>query len=433
MSEQVWGALGDETSGVTPAGRRGWLRDALLSRLTGLTGGRLRMIEGGRVWSFGSGGGPDVTLTVQDGRFWRATALGGSVGAAEAYMDGFWNCDDLVGLFQLISRNAPTWERLHSGVARLSQPARRVWHALRRNTRSGSRRNIAAHYDLSNDFFALFLDPGLTYSSAIFETADQSLEDAQAAKYERLCRKLRLGPGDRLLEIGTGWGGFALHAAGRHGCRVTTTTISREQHELASERIARAGLAGRVEVLLEDYRDLRGRFDRLVSIEMIEAVGHKHLQRFFQVCAERLTSNGAMALQAILTRDQDWRNSIRSVDFIKRYIFPGGQLVSLMAITQAIAQGTDLRISHLEEITPHYAETLRRWRERFHRNQEAVSALGLDERFRAMWDYYLAYCEGGFRERVIGAAQMVLEKASCQHSSLLGSLEGAMGRGALLT
>ena len=422
MSEQESEARGDERPGETPVGKRRWLRNALLARFEGLTGGRLRMIEGGHVWSFGSGGGPDVTLTVEDDRFWRAAALGGSVGAAEAYMDGFWRCDDLVGLFQLVSRNAPTWQRLHSGVARLSHPARRIWHALRRNTRGGSQRNIAAHYDLSNDFFELFLDPSLTYSCAIFERDDQSLEEAQAAKYERLCRKLQLGPQDRVLEIGTGWGGFALHAAGRHGCRVTTTTISREQHELASERVARAGLAGRVEVLLEDYRDLRGRFDRLVSIEMIEAVGYQHLNRFFQVCADRLTANGAMALQAILTRDQDWRESIRTVDFIKRYIFPGGQLVSLTAITQAIARGTDLRISHLEEITPHYAETLRRWRERFLHNQEAVSSLGLDDRFRAMWDYYLAYCEGGFRERVIGAAQMVLEKASSRNAPLLGSL-----------
>jgi cyclopropane-fatty-acyl-phospholipid synthase len=396
-----------------------------LARLEGLDGGRLRIVEGECTWSFGSGDGPDVTLIVRDDRFWRAAALGGPVGAAEAYMDGLWTCDDLVGLVRLISRNAGTGQRLLGGLARLSHPARRVWHALRRNTRRGSRRNIADHYDLGNDFFALFLDPGLTYSSAIFETEDQSLQDAQTTKYERLCQKLRLGPEDHVLEIGTGWGGFALHAAGRHGCRVTTTTISREQYELAAERVARAGLADRVELLLEDYRELRGRFDRLVSIEMIEAVGHKHLPGFFRVCADRLKSNGAMALQAILARDYHWRQSIRSVDFIKRYIFPGGQLVSLLAITRAIARETDLRISHVEEITPHYAETLRRWRERFHQNERAVAALGLDERFRAMWDYYLAYCEGAFRERVNGVAQLVLEKSSSRQPALLGGLEGA--------
>jgi cyclopropane-fatty-acyl-phospholipid synthase len=311
---------------------------------------------------------------------------------------------------------------MERGPARLARGARRVLHRLRRNTRAGARRNIRAHYDLGNEFFALFLDPGLTYSCAVFEKPEAGLEDAQTAKYDRICRKLRLAPGDRVLEIGSGWGGFALHAAGRYGCHVTTTTISRRQYELARERVAAAGLAERVCVLLEDYRELRGQHDKLVSIEMIEAVGADHLNDYFRACSERLSPDGAMALQAIVVEERHYASSRRNVDFVKRYVFPGGQLVSLGAICAALAAVTDLRVTHLEDITPHYAETLARWRARMSQNLDAMRALGIGDVFLRMWDYYLCYCEGAFRERANGVVQLVLEKPQARRPALLGGL-----------
>ncbi len=360
--------------------------------------------------------GPRGTVIVDDGRLYRALAFRGVLGGAEAYMNGWWRSDDLVAVIRVLARNAGTFDALDGGSAWL-RPALRLFHRLRDNDRAGSRRNIEAHYDLGNDFFATFLDESLTYSSAIFERPDVSLEAAQTAKYERLCHKLGLHAGHRVLEIGTGWGGFALHAARTRGCRVTTTTISREQFALARERVQRAGLEGRVEVLLEDYRDLRGSYDRLVSIEMIEAVGHRHLPRFFEVCAERLAPDGSMAIQAILVPEHAWEPSKRSVDFIKRYIFPGGQLVGLGAISQALTR-TPLRLVHYEDITPHYAETLRRWRERFRARRAEIAALGMDERFFRTWDFYLAYCEGAFLERLNLTAQLVFDAAEARRGGL---------------
>lgn len=395
-------------------GRRGlfdrWAETALRARLERLSDTRLLLVDGDQVSEFGSPGAAlCATITVHRPRFYRALVLRGPLGAAEAYMDGDWSCDDLVALVRIV---ALEHESLGFEVGRAGwlHPLLRVWHGLRGNTRFGSRRNVHAHYDLGNEFFALFLDPTLTYSCGIFEREGMTMEEASIAKYERVCRKLALGPADHVLEIGAGWGGFALHAASLHGCRVTTTTISREQHELARKRVALAGLEARIEVLLEDYRDLRGEYDKLVSIEMIEAVGDRHLPGFFRVCSERLKPNGAMLLQAITNREQDYAKAVRHVDFIKRYIFPGGQLVSVGAVCAALARATDLRLTDLEDITPHYAETLRRWRERMFSNLKDIRALGLPQRFIAMWEFYLCYCEGGFRERAIGAAQLLLEK-----------------------
>jgi cyclopropane-fatty-acyl-phospholipid synthase len=297
-----------------------------------------------------------------------------------------------------------------------------MFHALRRNTKSGSQRNIAAHYDLGNEFFQLFLDPTLTYSSGIFETPKATMEEASIAKYERLCQKLRLGSEDHVLEIGTGWGGFALHAAGRHGCRVTTTTISRSQYQLACKRVEQAGLADRIEVLLEDYRDLSGSYDKLVSIEMIEAVGHEQLETFFDVCGERLKPDGVMVLQGITVPDKDFEAHVRSIDFIKRYIFPGGELVSVGAMNDAASRASGLRLTHLEDLTPHYAETLRRWRSRMFENLPRMRDLGLDDRFLRMWEFYLYYCEGGFEERSIGLVQAVFENPGARRAPVLGSL-----------
>jgi cyclopropane-fatty-acyl-phospholipid synthase len=388
-----------------------WARAGLRSRLRKITRGRITVVDGCESERFGEAES-DLTATVfvHDPRLYRALAFRGSLGGAEAYMDGYWRCDDLTSLIRIMARNESALGGLDGGLARAGRPALKALHALRRNTLPGSRRNIAAHYDLGQEFFELFLDPTLTYSCGIFEREGMSMEEASVAKYEHVCRKLRLGPDDHILEIGSGWGAFAIHAARNHGCRVTTTTISRDQHELARRRVAEAGLADRVEVLFEDYRDLGGLYDKLVSIEMIEAVGHRHFDTFFGVCSDRLRPEGSMLLQAITTREQDFAVSKRSVDFIKRHIFPGGQLVSLGAICDSLSRRGDMRITHVEDITPHYAETLRHWRERMFENLDRMRGLGLSERFLSMWEYYFCYCEGGFRERSIGTVQVLLEK-----------------------
>jgi cyclopropane-fatty-acyl-phospholipid synthase len=281
---------------------------------------------------------------------------------------------------------------------------------MNRNNRTGSRRNIAAHYDLGNEFFRLMLDETLMYSSAVFERPDMTLAEAQRARLDRICRKLALGPRDHVLEIGTGWGGFALHAATHYGCRVTTTTISREQYALAQERIAQAGLSDRVTVLLEDYRDLRGEYDKLVSIEMIEAVGHEYYETFFTRCSALLKPDGLMLLQAITIADQRYEAARKSVDFIQRYIFPGSCIPSVSVMAQAVARATDMRLMHLEDIGPHYATTLRHWRERLYANADALRQLDLPEEFLHMWEFYLCYCEGGFAERALGDVQLLLAK-----------------------
>jgi cyclopropane-fatty-acyl-phospholipid synthase len=279
-----------------------------------------------------------------------------------------------------------------------------------RNTLAGSQANIAAHYDLGNDFYALFLDETMTYSCGIFEQEDSTLEEASLAKYDRICRKLALKPEDEVLEIGTGWGGFAIYAAGRYGCRVTTTTISRAQFDLARPRIAEAGLEDRVTLLLKDYRHLTGSYDKLVSIEMIEAVGFEYFDTFFSVCSERLKDDGLMCLQAITIADQVFDRYRRSHDFIRSHVFPGSCLISLGALSASLARATDLRLIHLEDLTPHYARTLKLWRERFFANLDQVRALGYPETFIRLWEFYLCYCEGGFAERYIGDVQMVLAK-----------------------
>ncbi|UCD78857.1 MAG: class I SAM-dependent methyltransferase, partial [Desulfobacterales bacterium] len=293
----------------------------------------------------------------------------------------------------------------------------KLYHYVRKNTKAGSRKNIMAHYDLGNDFYALFLDETMTYSCGIFANESSTLREASAAKYDRICRKLQLAAGDRVLEIGTGWGGFALHAARNYGVQVTTTTISEEQHRFGQNRIKDAGLEERVTILKKDYRDLGGTFDKLVSIEMIEAVGHQYLTAFFRTCSRLLKDDGMMALQAITIGDQIFNRHKRSVDFIKRYIFPGSCIPSIAAIGSAVARATDLRLVHLEDITPHYARTLREWRRRFFANIDKVRALGFSDTFIRMWEYYLCYCEGGFSERYIGDVQMIFVKPLCRSDS----------------
>jgi cyclopropane-fatty-acyl-phospholipid synthase len=406
-----------------------WARGVLFKVLAGLQRGRLNLVDGSERCSFGrtSEQHPlEATVTVHHQRFYGDCLLGGTVGAGEAYMAGFWSTDDLAAVVRIFALHPEVFSGMDKGLARIMAPVVKYAHALNKNTREGSRRNIVAHYDLGNDFYRLFLDDTLTYSCGIFERPDSTLREASLAKYERICRKLRLTASDHVLEIGTGWGGFALHAARHHGCRVTTTTISIRQHELAARRIAEAGLSERITLLNQDYRDLTGRFDKLVSIEMIEAVGHHFLADFFQVCSERLKPDGTMLLQAITIRDQvfDWHK--KNVDFIKRYIFPGSCIPSVAAIAVALAKATDLRIFHLEDITPHYVETLKRWRENFFRNIDQVKALGFPETFIRMWEFYLCYCEGGFAERYLGDVQILMTKPMCRVAPILPPLPAAI-------
>lgn len=404
-------------------------RRLVLDKLARLQSGQLMVREAGRQWQLGAGE-PRLQVEVRNPAFWPALAFGGTVGAGESFMDGDWDCEDLTGLVRLLLRNRPAMMDMEGGIARLSAPLRALLHRARRNNRAGSRRNIAAHYDLGNDFYRLWLDETLMYSSAVFDRPDMTLAEASTAKLELICRKLNLGPADHVLEIGTGWGGFALHAARHHGCRVTTITLSHQQYQLARERITGAGLADRIEVRLADYRDLEGQFDKLVSIEMVEAVGAEHLDTFFRQCGRLLKPAGAMLLQAITIADQRYEAALKEVDFIQKYIFPGGFLPSVTALATAMTRGCDLRTVHLEDIGPHYAETLARWRDNFLGRLDAVRGLGFDTRFIRMWHFYLSYCEGGFRERDLGTMQMLLAKPGWRDPVPLGGPIGPLGLGA---
>lgn len=400
-------------------------RSAVLARLAGIKHERIVIEDAGERIVCGQDAEDAeliVALRVHDRRFYSDLALGGSMGAGEAYIAGSWSTDDLTALVQIMIRNRDVMEGLDSGLARLANPARKLLHYFNRNTKSGSQRNIAAHYDLGNEFFELFLDKSLMYSCAIFERPDASLEEAARAKVDRICRKLDLHAHDHLIEIGTGWGGFAIHAAKNYGCRVTTTTISRAQHDYAVKKIAEAGLSGRVTVLFKDYRDLTGQFDKAVSIEMIEAVGHHFLDAYFRKCGELLKPDGMMLLQAITITDREYAGAIRRVDFIKKYIFPGSFIPSVTALCDSITRASDLRLSHLEDLTPNYAETLKHWRLRMFANVEKVRALGYPEEFIRMWEFYLRYCEGGFRERYIGDVQILLTKPECRQAPILPPL-----------
>ena len=391
-----------------------FLRQQLLERMRGLRHGRLVLEDAcGRV-ELGEPAGMQadlqIHLQVLDADFYRAVARNGSVGAGESYMDGQWRCDNLVGLIQLLVRNRDLLDGMESGLARVGGVAMRLWHALRRNTRDGSRRNIAAHYDLGNDFFSLFLSADLMYSSAIWSDPADTLETASARKLERICRQLDLQPADRVIEIGTGWGGFALYAAQHYGCHVTTTTISREQHALASRRVAEAGMKGHVTLLLEDYRDLEGQYDKLVSIEMVEAIGAPYLDVYFGKLGSLLKPEGLALVQAITIEDHRYAQALKSVDFIKRHVFPGSFIPSISALLAAKTRASDLGLIRLEDFGSSYAQTLKAWRERFMARLPQVRAQGFDERFVRLWEFYLAYCEGGFRERSIGVAHLLMAK-----------------------
>jgi cyclopropane-fatty-acyl-phospholipid synthase len=380
------------------------MRRLVLGMLSRMREGSLTVVEGGRRVKLGRGA-PHATIEVHDPRTWRAL-LRGSRGLAESYAEGLWDSPDLTALIRLAARNAAQLDAPRRRLTPLREPYQRL-RAVR-NTPRRSRDDIAAHYDLGNELFELMLDPTMMYSSARFTRPHMTLEEASLAKLDLVCEKLALAPEDHVLEIGTGWGGFAIHAAATRGCRVTTTTLSQEQRAHADERIRAAGLEDRVTVLARDYRELDGRYDKLVSIEMIEAVGWKDFGTFFERCSDLLEPNGAMLLQAITIDDRAYSVERASKSFIRTHIFPNGCLPSVEVIARCLARRTDLRLSHFEDFGLDYAETLRRWRANL--EDERLEQLGYDERFRRLWRLYLCYCEAGFAERRIGVAQALLAK-----------------------
>jgi cyclopropane-fatty-acyl-phospholipid synthase len=385
----------------------GW-RVAAALLLRQIRVGSLVIVDGRRRQTFGTGT-PGAVIHVRHPEFWRML-MRGSRGLAESYARGWWDSPDLVAVIRLAARNAVLIDRVRAATVPLWTPQQRLRDLRHQRTREHSRQNIAAHYDLGDDLFERMLDETMTYSCALFERPGMTLAEASLAKLERVCERLELGPEDHVLEIGTGWGGFAVHAAATRGCRVTTTTISRRQHDYAVQRVRRAGLTDRVTVLMRDYRDLRGRYDKLVSIEMIEAVGWRQIGRFFARCSDLLTARGAMLLQAITIDDRAYQVEKASKSFIKEYIFPGGCLPSMEVIMRNVARRTDLQAVGLEDLTPSYVETLRRWRHNFTAHADELRRLGYDERFQRIWTLYLAYCEGGFAERRICDVQLLLAK-----------------------
>ncbi|MCU1498620.1 MAG: cyclopropane-fatty-acyl-phospholipid synthase [Acidimicrobiales bacterium] len=389
-------------------------RSVLLKLLAHLDGGRLTVIEpDGTVTTHGSITGPDgldVTVHVHTAAVWKEVALRASRGLGQSYIDGWWTTDDLVGLVQLLIRNIDGFDDLRNRWNRTTAPVADIVRRLRPPSRRRDKREIAAHYDLGNDFFELFLDPTMAYSCGLFETVDTSLEDAQKAKFDRLLRAIDLQPSDHLLEIGTGWGGLAVHAAQHFGARVTTTTISVEQHRYATELVERLGLAEQVTVLLADYRDLIGTYDKLVSVEMIEAVDWRDQPTFFKVCNRLLEPDGRMALQAITVADSRFDRVRNSVDFVKAFVFPGSCIPSVDAITRVSARAGDFWLTRLDEFPQHYAETLHRWRARLADEGDEARARGYGDALLRLWDFYLAYCEGAYRERYVSLVQCVLAR-----------------------
>ncbi|MGY3822627.1 class I SAM-dependent methyltransferase [Acinetobacter haemolyticus] len=350
-----------------------------------------------------------VEVDVHDKQLFDLILKNGVLGAAEGYIRGYWHCEDLVGLIQLLSRNRHLLDKINQNViSQASQFLLKAWYKTRHNSISGSRKNIAEHYDLSNDFFKLFLDESMMYSSAVFQNEQMSLEQASDYKKELICQKLKLQPMDHLVEIGSGWGGFAIYAAQNYGCKVTTITISEAQYQEAKQRIESAGLSHRVDIQLKDYRLLEGKYDKLVSIEMVEAVGEAYLSTYFQQCRQLLKPNGLALIQAITIEDARYIKALTTVDYIKRYIFPGSFIPCISVLTQTASE-QKLTLKHLEDIGQSYAITIHHWRERFLAAREQVLALGFDDNFIRMWDFYLCYCEGGFKEGVISDVHMLFQ------------------------
>ena len=394
----------------------------LLSKFSEITHGRITLKEGHNEYVFGQNDTDftaHATVIVHEASFYSDIIFGGTVGSGEAYMARSWDCHELTDLVRIILRNEHVLNSIDGGFGKMMLPLHKAFHFLHRNSLSGSRKNIGAHYDLGNDMFEQFLDPTMMYSSGIFEHQAMTMEQASIAKLDRICQKLQLDENDHVLEIGTGWGGFAIYAARNYGCKVTTTTISQQQFDYAEQRIKDEGLEDRITLLCEDYRNLTGQYDKLVSIEMIEAVGHAYYKNYFQHCSDLLKPEGMMLLQSITIADQRYQAASKEVDFIQRYIFPGGSLPSVSVIAKNVSDHTDMRFYQLEDIGAHYATTLAKWRERFFSNIEIIQKLGYSETFVRMWDFYLCYCEGGFRENSIGTIQVLLTKPLCRREPVL--------------
>jgi len=399
-----------------------WARALVVRHLSRMSRGHLLLQEGSQEWHLGEtrdnsydaveveDGQISATIIVNDPAVYTYIALNGVVGAAEAYMDGHWTTPDLVQVVRFMVFNMAALKDMDKERSISNRVALSCLDLVRRNSVARARKNISAHYDLGNDFFEHFLDPTMMYSAALFEGKDIPLAAASLNKLDAICRKLKLGADDHLLEIGTGWGGMALYAARNYGCRVTTTTLSKQQHDFTVATVAKANLQDRVTVVMKDYRELQGCYDKLVSIEMIEAVGHQYFADYFRKCSGLLKANGLMVIQAITIADQRYDQARKSVDFIQRYIFPGGCLPSLQVIARHIAEDTDMCILTVSDMAKDYAKTLAVWRESFSGNIDKIKSLGFSDQFIRMWMYYLCYCEGGFKERVIGTAQIVMAK-----------------------
>ena len=397
-------------------------RHIFFNKLRNLTYGGLILHENGHRWQFGNTGSRDIHyLYVHSPQFYTNVILGGSLGAAESYILGEWTTDDLARVLCFFLQNEGVLRRLDTGLGKILVPFYKISHRLRPNTLKGSRQNITAHYDLGNDFFSKFLDSTMMYSCAYFERGDMTLEEASNSKMDLICKKLKLCPSDQLLEIGSGWGAFAVYAAQNYGCTVTTTTLSHEQYKKTNERVLKADLEDRVTVLMTDYRNLTGMFDKLVSIEMIEAVGWQRYQNYLSKCSSLLKPAGQMLIQSIVIQDQQYEFSKRHVDFIKRYIFPGGCLPSITILTQTAKTCTNLRLTHLEDMTVHYIRTLGEWRKRFAHAYNYYRSIGYDNAMIRMWNYYFCYSTAGFCERRTGVVQLVFEKPQCKRLSLVHS------------
>ncbi|GAA6135975.1 cyclopropane-fatty-acyl-phospholipid synthase family protein [Oceaniserpentilla sp. 4NH20-0058] len=395
----------------------------VLSHLKRLHSGCIVIHDGKNIHSFGeklnSSNELYGELTIHDTQAYSDIMTAGSIGAAEAYMTGDWSTPDLTKLMRVMVRNMDILNGLEGGIAKISKPFLKGFHWLNQNTEKGSRRNIAAHYDLGNDFFESFLDPTMMYSSGIFPSGNSTMEEASTYKLKTICEKLNLNENDHVVEIGTGWGSFAIYAAKNYGCKVTTTTISEQQYIYAANEVKLNGLESKITLLKQDYRNLEGKFDKLVSIEMIEAVGWKFYDTFFSKCASLLKSNGVMLIQAITIEDQRFDKAKKDVDFIQRYIFPGSCIPSIAAITHATKQSTDLRLVQLQDYAQHYARTLSQWHVAFNNNENQISQLGYSDDFKRMWRFYLSYCEAGFSERAIGVSHLVFAKPHFRQERLL--------------
>jgi cyclopropane-fatty-acyl-phospholipid synthase len=377
-------------------------RSMVISMLKKIQGGRLAIFEDGNsVQTFGAITSPDdinASITVNSAEMWSMTVTRGSIGAGEAYMAGHWTSPDLTQVIRLLVRNRDIVNGMDGQQSLFARMALKAIHVMNRNTKEGSKKNISAHYDLDNNFFKLFLDPAMMYSSAVFSHPAQSLADASINKLDVICKQLRLQPDDHLIEIGSGWGGMAIHAAKNYGCRVTTTTISQQQFDYAKAQIESEGLSDRITLLLQDYRELTGHYDKLVSIEMIEAVGAEFQQIYFETCNRLLKPGGRALIQAITISDGIYEQYLGDTDFIRQYIFPGGCLPTIQRMKKITQKHTDLELVEVSDITLDYALTLNHWRQRFLFNITQVMALGFDMSFIRMWEFYLCYCEGGFLE-----------------------------------